>query len=36
MTWWNAICFYEVYVRSFQDSNDDSVGDLNGITSRLP
>jgi hypothetical protein len=29
-------CFYEVYVRSFQDSTDDRVGDLNGITSRLP
>jgi glycosidase len=36
MTWWSASGFYEVYVRSFQDSNDDGVGDLNGITSRLP
>jgi Alpha amylase, catalytic domain len=36
MTWWSASCFYEVYVRSFQDSNNDGVGDLNGITSRLP
>ena len=36
MTWWSASCFYEVYVRSFQDSDDDGVGDLNGITSRLP
>jgi alpha-glucosidase len=36
MTWWSASCFYEVYVRSFQDSNDDGVGDLNGVTSRLP
>ena len=36
MTWSSASCFYEVYLRSFQDSNDDGVGDLNGITSRLP
>ena len=35
MTWWSASCFYEIYVRSFQDSNDDGVGDLNGVTSRL-
>jgi glycosidase len=34
MTWWSASCFYEMYTRSFQDSNDDGVGDLNGITSR--
>jgi hypothetical protein len=36
MTWWTSSCFHEVYVRSSQDSNDDGVGDLNGITSRLP
>lgn len=33
--WWEHAVFYEVYPRSFQDSNDDGVGDLNGITSRL-
>ena len=34
--WWrDAIC-YEIYVRSFADSNGDGVGDLAGITSRLP
>src|SRR5436190_9726759 len=36
MTWWQTSCFYEIYVRSFQDSNDDGVGDLNGVTNRLP
>ncbi len=36
MTWWNRSSFYEVYVRSFQDSNDDGVGDLNGLARRLP
>src|SRR5436190_3422603 len=33
--WWNHAVFYEIYIRSFQDSNDDGIGDLNGITSRL-
>jgi alpha-glucosidase len=33
--WWNQAVFYEIYIRSFQDSNDDGIGDLNGITSRL-
>ena len=35
MSWWKQAVFYEIYIRSFQDSNDDGVGDLNGITSRL-
>jgi alpha-glucosidase len=34
--WWSNSVFYEIYVRSFADSNDDGVGDLPGITSRLP
>ena len=33
--WWQGAVFYEIYVRSFADSNDDGVGDLPGITSRL-
>jgi alpha-glucosidase len=34
--WWrNAVC-YQIYVRSFADSNGDGVGDLPGVTSRLP
>ena len=33
--WWKHAVFYEIYPRSFQDSNGDGVGDLNGITSRL-
>ncbi|HEX6771613.1 MAG TPA: alpha-glucosidase [Acidobacteriaceae bacterium] len=33
--WWRHAAIYEIYPRSFQDSNGDGVGDLNGITSRL-
>ena len=33
--WWRHAVFYEIYVRSFQDSNGDGVGDLEGITRRL-
>ena len=33
--WWRGAVFYEVYVRSFADSNDDGIGDLPGVTSRL-
>jgi alpha-glucosidase len=34
-TWWKGAVIYEIYPRSFQDSNGDGIGDLNGITSRL-
>jgi 1,4-alpha-glucan branching enzyme len=33
--WWRGAVFYQIYVRSFADSNDDGIGDLPGITSRL-
>jgi alpha-glucosidase len=33
--WWKHAVIYEIYPRSFQDSNGDGVGDLNGITERL-
>jgi alpha-glucosidase len=33
--WWKHAVIYEIYPRSFQDSNGDGMGDLNGVTSRL-
>ncbi len=34
-TWWKHALIYEIYPRSFQDTNGDGIGDLNGITQRL-
>jgi glycosidase len=33
--WWNDAAFYEIFVRSFRDSNGDGIGDFNGITEKL-
>jgi alpha-glucosidase len=33
--WWQDAVFYEIYPRSFADSNNDGVGDLKGVTSKL-
>lgn len=33
--WWHGSVIYHIYVRSFQDSNGDGIGDLRGLLSRL-
>jgi alpha-glucosidase len=33
--WWQHAVFYEIYPRSYADSNNDGVGDLKGITTKL-
>ena len=34
--WWRGAVIYQIYPRSYQDTNGDGVGDLKGITTRLP
>ena len=35
-TWWRQATVYQIYPRSFADANGDGIGDLAGITSRIP
>ena len=35
-SWLKNAVFYEIYPQSFKDSNGDGIGDLNGITEKLP
>jgi glycosidase len=34
-TWWKDAVFYEIFVRSFADSNGDGIGDFKGLTAKL-
>ena len=34
--WWRGAVIYQIYPRSFQDTDNDGIGDLRGITRRLP
>lgn len=33
--WWNEVVWYEIFVRSFYDSDGDGIGDFNGLTQKL-
>ena len=33
--WWKDAVVYQIYPKSFQDSNGDGIGDIQGIISRL-
>lgn len=34
--WWRQAAVYQIYPRSFADANGDGIGDLKGITSKVP
>lgn len=34
--WWRQAVIYQIYPRSFADSNGDGVGDFKGVTERVP
>ena len=36
LKWWEHALIYQIYPRSYQDSNGDGIGDLGGIVQRLP
>ncbi len=35
LKWWQNVVIYQIYPRSFMDSNNDGIGDLNGIIEKL-
>ena len=35
-SWWKELIVYQIYPRSFYDSNDDGIGDLKGVTEKIP
>ena len=36
MKWWQSSVIYEIYPKSFYDTNNDGIGDLKGVEKKLP